>query len=56
LKSLAIDVNAGAFHIFQVYQYFTVLRWYLLKFAKMFMNILYNTLLNQEVPKTNLDG
>ena len=41
-----------SFNIFQVYQYFTI--HFCIKICTIFMNILYNTLLTQEVPKTIL--
>jgi hypothetical protein len=46
-------MSVRAFDIFQVYQYFTIYRGYFfLKFEQ--FNILYNTLSNQEEPKTIL--
>jgi hypothetical protein len=39
------EAQGRRFNIFQVYQYFTIYRWYfLLKFEKKIMNTLYNTI------------
>ena len=49
----AIIMSVRAFDIFQVYQYFTIyMGYFFLKFEQ--FNILYNTLSNQEEPKTIL--
>jgi len=46
-----------AFNTFQVYQYFTIYRQYFFIIIwTIVMNILYNTLEHQEVPKTILGG